>query len=193
MAKSEDGEFELILGNRQLVSVFLIVVILLGVFFSMGYIVGRNSSTAVASNTPVTDTPPKQIVVENLPPKQDAAPPSSTETAKPSPLPPAEPKKEEAKKEALKKEEASAARPPVSPASDEPRSGQTFLQVVASSHADCEIVAESLAKKSFRTMIAPGPNGLFRVLVGPMRDVVETTETRVRLEAAGFKPIVRKY
>ena len=34
MPKNEDGEFELILGNRQLISVFLIVIILLliGVF-----------------------------------------------------------------------------------------------------------------------------------------------------------------
>ena len=46
MPKNDDGEFELVLGNRQLISVFLIVVILLGVFFSMGYIVGRNSSPA---------------------------------------------------------------------------------------------------------------------------------------------------
>ena len=43
MPKNEDGEFELILGNRQLLSVFFIVVVLLGVFFTMGYIVGRNS------------------------------------------------------------------------------------------------------------------------------------------------------
>ncbi len=44
MPKNEDGEFELILGNRQLLSVFFIVVSLLSVFFTMGYIVGRNSS-----------------------------------------------------------------------------------------------------------------------------------------------------
>ena len=44
LARTDEGEFELILGNRQLISVFLIVVILLGVFFSMGYIVGRNSA-----------------------------------------------------------------------------------------------------------------------------------------------------
>ena len=50
MPKNEDGEFELVLGNRQLVSVFLIVVILLGVFFSMGYIVGRNAAPATAAD-----------------------------------------------------------------------------------------------------------------------------------------------
>ena len=47
MPRNEDGEFELILGNKQLLSVFFIVVILLGVFFTMGYIVGRNSSPLV--------------------------------------------------------------------------------------------------------------------------------------------------
>lgn len=59
MARNDDGEFELILGNRQLVSVFLIVVILLGVFFSMGYIVGRNSSPPL-----VTTNPSKPLIVD---------------------------------------------------------------------------------------------------------------------------------
>ena len=53
LPKNEDGEFELILANRQLLSVFFIVVILLGVFFTMGYIVGRNSGTVTAELTPV--------------------------------------------------------------------------------------------------------------------------------------------
>ena len=44
MKNSETGEFELVLGNKQLLSGFFIVVILFGVFFTMGYIVGRNSS-----------------------------------------------------------------------------------------------------------------------------------------------------
>ena len=33
------------LGNKQLLSVFFIVVVLLGVFFTMGYIVGQNTAT----------------------------------------------------------------------------------------------------------------------------------------------------
>ncbi len=56
MPKNDEGEFELVLGNRQLISVFLIVVILLGVFFSMGYIVGRNSSPG-ASETARNEKP----------------------------------------------------------------------------------------------------------------------------------------
>src|SRR6476646_2901543 len=41
---SEANEFEMVLGNKQLLSVFFVVVILLGIFFTMGYVVGRNSA-----------------------------------------------------------------------------------------------------------------------------------------------------
>ena len=44
MRNNETGEFELLVGNRQLLSGFFIVVLLFAVAFSMGYIVGRNSS-----------------------------------------------------------------------------------------------------------------------------------------------------
>jgi len=58
MPTNEEGEFELVLGNKQLLSVFFVAVLLLGVFFIMGYIVGRNLSpepALVAENrTPST-------------------------------------------------------------------------------------------------------------------------------------------
>src|SRR5262249_54954879 len=44
MKNNETGEFELVLGNRQLLSGFFIVALLFGVAFAMGYIVGRNST-----------------------------------------------------------------------------------------------------------------------------------------------------
>ena len=40
---SQNGEKELILGNKQLISLFFIVVALCGVFFAMGYMVRGNS------------------------------------------------------------------------------------------------------------------------------------------------------
>src|SRR5438105_3908310 len=49
MARNDEGEFELVMGNRQLLSGFFIVVMLFGIFFTMGYIVGRNSSAAPSS------------------------------------------------------------------------------------------------------------------------------------------------
>ena len=58
MPKNDEGEFELVLGNRQLISVFLIVVVLLGVFFSMGYIVGRNLADGRVRKQPATTNQP---------------------------------------------------------------------------------------------------------------------------------------
>ena len=51
MARNDEGEFELVLGNRQLLSVFFILVVLMGVFFAMGYIVGRNNPSKEAVET----------------------------------------------------------------------------------------------------------------------------------------------
>src|SRR5215813_11730121 len=93
MPKNEDGEFELILGNRQLLSVFFIVVVLLGVFFTMGYIVGRNSTPAgtteiasahKAETKPLVVDPP---VRETPPPVASTPPPAPVETAPQQPPP----------------------------------------------------------------------------------------------------------
>ena len=78
MPKNEDGEFELILGNRQLLSVFFIVVILLGVFFTMGYIVGRNSGTLTAEVVPNPNPDTRPQAVES---------PAKTPESAPLPLP----------------------------------------------------------------------------------------------------------
>jgi cell division septation protein DedD len=191
LARNDDGEFELILGNRQLISVFLIIVILLGVFFSIGYIVGRNSGTAVvASDTSRTNAANKPIVVDSPRPSDSSVPepkPAETkpvESRKPSPLAPEKPKPVEPAPTASS-----------GPGSDEPHAGQTFLQVVATGHADADLIAETLAKKGFHAIVAPSPTGgMYRVLVGPLKDAGTISETRTKLESAGFKEqILRKY
>ena len=86
MPRNEEGEFELILGNKQLLSVFFIVVALLGFFFTMGYVVGRSSAPVVAADTstrPRVETT-KPIVVEPAPPPVTPVEPvTHAEAAKP--------------------------------------------------------------------------------------------------------------
>lgn len=206
MARTDEGEFELVLGNRQLISVFLIVVILLGVFFSMGYIVGRNSAPVVtADNThpsgkPIVVPPagPSNATASTAPPQDSSPPPvedkpagtKPTETyaeqppVKPSAPPP--PPKTEEKPSPVPPPERTAA-------PGDPTPGE-YWQVLATKRPDAEIVSEALARKGFHAAIAPGPNGLFRVLVGPLKDASAKAQTRNDLEAAGFKnPMVRKY
>jgi len=217
LPKNDEGEFELILGNRQLVSVFLIVVVLLGVFFSMGYIVGRNSSPTAAPETARADKPstdshqpepaaadrsssavPVQPLVNAFPDDQvpPTTPPSiTTQPEKPATPPPAE-KPKAAKEPRPKPSPAREVAPPPERASvaGQPPGGQ-YWQVVATARPDAEIIAEALAKKGFHAVLSPAPkDGVFRVLVGPLPDAPTQAQTRTNLEAAGFKnPIMRKY
>lgn len=192
MAKNEDGEFELVLGNRQLISVFLIAVILFGVFFSLGYIVARSS----LGPTTLADThsqPARPTVVEQADkPAASSSPAAQTDSAKPSPVPAAPPPGKPAPAPAPVTQKNTEPAP--APTFGEPTPGD-YLQIVATTRPDAEIISEALAKKGFRMLVAPSPKeGIFRVLVGPLKDKAAVTDTRTALEAAGFKsPIVRKY
>lgn len=196
MPRNDDGEFELILGNRQLMSVFFIVVILLGVFFAMGYIVGRNSSPTgvpeVASRRP--DTRPAADT-----PASTRETPKETATSAPAEAPKdadSQPRETAAQqgpatKPAPAPEPAPAPVPVKTPAragtSGEPQSGKTYLQLSAIDHDKAEIMVELLRKKNFAAIAAEIPEkpGVFRVLVGPISDA-DINKTRAALQDASF-------
>ena len=192
MPRNDDGEFELILGNRQLMSVFFIVVILLGVFFAMGYIVGRNSSPVgtpeVASRT--SETKPVDADTSSSTKRETAR-----ETARDA-TPPADAPKETAPQQGPATKPAPAPEPvaaaPVktpsrSATSSEPQAGRTYLQLSAIDHDKAEIMVELLRKKNFSAIAAEIPEkpGVFRVLVGPISDA-DIAKTRASLTEASF-------
>jgi len=204
LPKNDEGEFELVLGNRQLISVFLIVVVLLGVFFSMGYIVGRNSSPALLDSArndkpkPDADSsdganPDSASATPDAPPQ--STPPEVTKPAKSAPPAAAPAKPEPARTKEIRPKPSPSPAPVHAAAAGEPSTGQ-YWQVVATARPDAEIIAEALGKKGFRVVLAPipGKEGIFRVLVGPLADASSQAQTRTGLETAGFKnPIMRKY
>jgi cytoskeletal protein RodZ len=214
LSKNDEGEFELVLGNRQLISVFLIVVVLLGVFFSMGYIVGRNSSPAAGasdaaradksadkSNDKSNSAHPAESASTDQPPDSGAAPDDSApSTTQPSLTKPERPAAKTAPAPVERARSKPSAAGEAAPAPERaPGTGQVaggeYWQVVATSRPDAEIIAEALAKKGFHAVLAPAPkDGVFRVLVGPLADAPTQAQTRTNLESAGFKnPIMRKY
>ena len=204
MPKNEDGEFELILANRQLLSVFFIVVILLGVFFTMGYIVGRNSAPVAVDVASARKADTKPMVVES-PAKQDSpttaapaetAPPTATQQQQPppeeakvesKPEPKPEPVKEkpptkkekEAKAKEAKQEKAAPAAPP--------QAGQTYLQLVATAKAEADVMVDVLHQKKFKAVAVEIPEkpGTYRVFVGPLADGT-LNKTKSDLQASGF-------
>jgi len=213
LPKNDEGEFELVLGNRQLIWVFLIVVVLLGTFFSMGYIVGRNSSTAAPeiarnnkpqpdkdadSSDASSDEPSGKSATPSADDSAPSTPPEITKPAQSQPPAPAPTKPEPVRAKEVKPKPSPSPTPAAPPvhaaAAGEPASGQ-YWQVVATARPDAEIVAEALGKKGFHVVLAPAPkDGIFRVLVGPLPDAPTQAQTRTSLESAGFKnPIMRKY
>ena len=200
MSKNEDGEFELILANRQLLSVFFIVVILLGVFFTMGYIVGRNSGPA--TEVAAIRKPESKPLVVDPTPSQDSSPAASAPaTAAPAPTstqpqrevetPKPEPKREDpvVKKEPLSKKEREKEkeREKPAPASPPPASGQTYLQLAATAKAEANVMVDVLHQKQFKAIAVEIPEkpGVFRVLVGPLADGT-LNKMKSDLSSAGF-------
>ena len=89
MASREEEEFELVLGNKQLLSLFFLVVVLFGVFFSFGYTVGfgrgqGSRGQEVAGVEPVEEPAQKvqlpETLLESAP--KPTEPTEPTETAK---------------------------------------------------------------------------------------------------------------
>ena len=205
MKNNETGEFELVLGNKQLLSGFYIVVVLFAVFFVMGYIVGRNS------------TPATQIAANRDQTSGTVAPPSNTRpepasgTAPATQNPPAaaaEPPTEDAGKAPASEPQPTtqAAQPPpaktapptpapaatAAPAPVEPAPGETYWQVMSVKQDVAETVAKTLKGKGFPAVLSPGPPGKTRVLVGPYNDLSTLGKAKAELENLGFHPIVKR-
>jgi hypothetical protein len=192
MARNDEGEFELVLGNRQLLSGFFIVVILFGVFFTMGYIVGRHSSPAPltqlvpdsATAPPVSPAapPPGQAEVTAAEPAKTADEPVTA--TRPATAPPEAPHAAEPKPAVEARHDTGAV--------SEPAHG-SYLQVAAPKRTAAGGVVESLKNKGITAVLAPGPNeDTVRVLVGPL-DASALGKMRVDLESAGFKPFAKRY
>ncbi|HEV3330098.1 MAG TPA: SPOR domain-containing protein [Bryobacteraceae bacterium] len=194
MKNNETGEFELVLGNRHLLSGFFVVALLFGVAFAMGYIVGRNSApsgklgeTAAATPTPTPRDTRPQAASPAEPPSPAAAqePPPSDQPSTPD-----KPAEAPARPTTQPARDGPAAAPPPAPAPAAESAG-TYWQVIAVPQAQAEIVAKALTDKGFPTSLGQGPNNLVRVLVGPYPDTQSLGEAKSKLENAGFHPILK--
>lgn len=178
-----EGEKELVLGNRQLISFFFVVVALCGVFFAMGFIVGRNTSRPLAAVADAASTvaPPSQ---ESAPPRESApveaqpaadAAASASDTPEPSTLTQAA-------------HDVPVRDAPV-PVHDVAvlQAGATYLQVTALRRSDALNLVRTLEEQRFLALVvASSKSDLFRVLVGPYRQTAEVADAKARLKALGF-------
>ena len=198
-----DREFhEIQLSGKQLVFLFISLVVLAVVTFLLGVAVGKGvrgdmmdgpTSASAAIEAIVPEEPPVQPAQElgyhdllagtATPPATTGAPPTppAETTPPPTPTPIPEPIP------------AAAQTPPAPPAA----TGDWFLQIGAYSGrqaADGQVA--SLKKLNVPAFVlvpaAGGPDRLFRVRVGPYATQADADAVSVRLVREGFKPRVTK-
>src|SRR5262249_49273967 len=147
MKNNETGEFELVMGNRQLLSGFFIVCLLFGVAFAMGYIVGRNSSPSARAVSEMPTPAQAPVVSDTRPPAGSALPPAppAVETTKPQPHETVSPAPAETKPPAETRGPTGEV-PPPTPGIREPATGN-YWQVMAVKQPEAEVVMRTLKEK----------------------------------------------
>jgi cell division septation protein DedD len=206
MFQDRDGETELLLGNKQLLGIFFVLVVLFAVFFTAGYMVGRNSGESKLADSPKSVTPVssgEQTTAESGE-SHDVAPApsiaaSSQAAVQDHGLQPSANHDDGASPQSARSANSREKIATASPKSEAERDQEpgaatsarsTYLQVVALSHNEASAVAKILSKKGFRTRIAPKPGTqLYRVLVGPVRDAGDLNATREALKNKGFREV----
>jgi hypothetical protein len=197
MRNKETGEFEVIVGNRQLLSGFFIVALLFAVAFAMGYVVGQNSprSAKVAANGIQPPTPAGEVRPQPAAPVTPAvsAPEAGGEAgaeggtpAEAAPQPTTQPARDPGAPAPAQQQAQKEPAPAIATA---PLSGPpgTYWQVMALSAPEAEIVYRTLKDKGFPSVMTQGPNNLVRVLVGPYADTLSMGKAKTELEDAGFR------
>ena len=203
-----DQEFELILGNKQILSIFFLMIVLFGVFFFFGYSFGYNRAEsdrelATATVEPIVESPDSVRVPDALLKKtparevaREAAVPTGSETAdegrvtrasRPAPTTAEKPRP-------FRDREPAAAKP--KPAAIDPAAvaRSIHLQVAALRvQSDARLLADKLSAKGYpATLFSQGGDGWVRVLVGPFRTTDAAKDYRRKLKAEGFDSILRK-
>jgi cell division protein FtsN len=205
MSTNDTGEFEVVLGNRQLLSGFFIVALLFGVAFAMGYIVGRNSLPSVKSQAETAAKLPSSGT-DARPPAAASAPPvpASDSPAAADSSPPADAAAQGAADQSHPDEPqpttqpardtvvSAPATPPSAPAPVNDVSPGSYWQVLAAQQHEADAVMRALVDKGLPASLSPGPNGLTRVLVGPYNDTLSLGRAKSALEDAGFHPILKR-
>jgi cell division septation protein DedD len=207
------GDF--VLESRHLVGLFLLLVVIFGVVFTLGYLLGRSQydSTLRAAVT----KPPEAAPVTAGPPPKPKGKAESGVTAPPQSgsdwdfYHSAEPKTDEdhlqppkntvvATQPAGAKPSATGSHKPASPAKSSSTNtpsmtkGAIMLQVAAlQRESDALALAQALQQKKFpAVVITPDADKYYRVQVGPYADSQSAANARRELEDKGFKSIIKR-
>jgi cell division protein FtsN len=205
MRSSSNSETEILLGNKHLLGIFFVIAILLGVAFTGGYMVGRNTTekrpATVSAGTPdaaAAPTTPSSLETHSVPPvpgeagaSERADPPTKADAHVAESTPAQEAPLGSPKRKPMTAAPAATATESGA-ASYLPQTGQTFLQVAAVGRTESDAIADVLNKKGFHahSVAKPGSTTIYRVLIGPIRDTADLSSTRDQLRSNGFRDVI---
>jgi DedD protein len=199
----EVRDTEITLSTGKLLGIFFALAIVCGVFFTMGYLLGK--STSAGGRTEIVATVPSssagkpyagnktpEAVTQTCPPgSPNCAPVSSSTDNTPA---------------AKASDQASTAQPSSGSKTPDQSTGQSagtdakngtassfMVQVAAvSKQEDAEILVTALRKKQYPVFIANAAGDpLFHVQVGPFSDRKDAEAMRTRLSGDGYNAIVK--
>jgi cell division septation protein DedD len=214
-SREKKGGGDFILESRHLVGLFMLLVVIFGVVFTLGYLMGRSQYDsglrAAVGKPPDVDTRPAAPAAKSKgkPENREATPsqkssdwdfyhsaePKTTEdhlqptkqiVAAAQPSAP-KPAAASSKPDGQQKNSAPAGKPLIA-------KGSIMLQVAAvERESDAMALAQALQQKRFPAfVITPGTDTYYRVQVGPYTDTQSAASARQDLEANGFKSIVKR-
>jgi DedD protein len=218
-ANGRRGGGDRVLESRHLVGLFLGVVLLCAVFFTLGYVMGRTqyggpvqaagtfikdlSSPTIAAKAkqPATLAAPANGEWDFYTRKDDShlAPVAAAPAPAPAPAPttvPAVAKKTTGAPPPAVTKPVAATSKPAEQRFQPPkmRAGAIVLQIAAMKReGDALALADAIQQKKFPSfVVTPGSDNLYHVQVGPYADLQSAESAKHALEQSGFKAIIKR-
>ena len=167
---ADSGDFEFVLGRRQIASVSLVLITVVGAFSAGAYMIGKATTPPPVQAASISEPKPIEIVV-------------------PTPAPAPEPLKAEEKAPPKKESPDSD-----SPIFGTPEKNQRYLQLGSVERGFAILMAHGARKEGYRAIVAGGTNpNVYRVLVGPFEGQEEYQAARTLFTSMGLDPFQRKY
>jgi DedD protein len=204
------GGADRVLESRHLVGLFLGVVLLCGVFFTLGYVMGKTQyGGLVHAAEALSRTTPERAAVKPAAQPADAAPGNgewdfysknnNDDRLQPAAKPAASVAHNGGEPAAPARTMPSARAAKTVPAAERfhaPRMSKNsvVLQVAALTHqGDALAMADALQQKRFPAfVVAPTSDKFYRVQVGPYTDAKAAESAKSALDRAGFKAIIKR-
>jgi cell division septation protein DedD len=180
----QQQDTEVTLGTGKLLGIFFLLVLLCGVFFSLGYTLGKGSQKPEGSliNTGSSGTASSATAADSNGSVRQIPDDSKT------------PAKSDSDAKAEKPEAAADEKTADAPELKASPGGAYVVQVAAvSKREDADALQQALQRKQYPVVVTPGAGDkLFHVQIGPFAELKDAETMKTRLASDGYNAIVKK-